>query len=182
VTRGREERQSGSCCARRTIFASARCIPPRSGNVVRYWVTATQKVKCRAVFHLHGRPQGGYASAFHPSKGACWGPGFHSAKLAGDAGFARADSRAFLLAREAAGWPAEPVRSARCRDIGRWAERRKRDARDLSGKSENARRDSKSHERHNRIVHCTVTECPNPAALKTYAKPTPAPPDNSLQS
>jgi hypothetical protein len=69
-------------------------------------VTAAQKVKCNAEFHLRGRPQGGYASAFHPSKGACWGPGFHSANFAGDPGFARADSRVFLLTREAAGLPA----------------------------------------------------------------------------
>ena len=50
------------------------------------------------------------------------------------------------------------------------AERRKRDESRGPGKTENARRDNKPHERHNRIVHCTVTECPIPAALKPYAR------------
>jgi hypothetical protein len=50
------------------------------------------------------------------------------------------------------------------RGIDYEAERKKRDEREETGKTENARGDSKSHERHNRIVHCTVTECPIPAA------------------
>jgi hypothetical protein len=41
---------------------------------------------------------------------------------------------------------------------------RVRRGREVPGKERNARRDKTSHERHNRIVHCTVTECSIPAA------------------
>jgi hypothetical protein len=44
------------------------------------------------------------------------------------------------------------------------AEKRKRDEERALGNAENAHGDSKPHERHNRIVHYTVTECPIPAA------------------
>src|SRR5690348_16624528 len=47
-----------------------------------------------------------------------------------------------------------------------------------TGKRTNARRDKTSHERHNRIVHCTVTECSIPAATK----PESAPPDCNFAS
>jgi len=47
------------------------------------------------------------------------------------------------------------------------AENRERESRKPPGKAENARGDSISHERHNRIVHCLVTECPIPDASNT---------------
>jgi hypothetical protein len=55
------------------------------------------------------------------------------------------------------------VKKKRSRGVDHAAEKRKRDER-KAGNAENAHRDSKSHERHNRIVHYTVTECPIPAA------------------
>src|SRR5580698_1757343 len=59
-----------------------------------------------------------------------------------------------------------PVTQRTGRGIDHAAEVRKRDERKAPGKTEHARGDSKSHERHNRIVHCTVTECSIPAACK----------------
>ena len=42
--------------------------------------------------------------------------------------------------------------------------------REAAGKARNARRDNKSRERHNRIVHCIVTECSIPAAAKSEVR------------
>jgi len=57
-----------------------------------------------------------------------------------------------------------PVKKKRSRSVDHGAEKRKRDERKAPGNAENAHGDSKPHERHNRIVHYTVTECPIPAA------------------
>jgi hypothetical protein len=57
-----------------------------------------------------------------------------------------------------------PVKKKRSRGVDHAAEKRKRDESKAPGNAENAHGDSKPHERHNRIVHYTVTECPIPAA------------------
>jgi hypothetical protein len=88
------------------------------------------------------------------------GTGFDSAKnFAGTPVFAWAVLQVRTPALPPVYLPAKDSRG-----IDRGAETRKRDEREASGKAEKARGDSKSHERHNRIVHYTVTECPIPAA------------------
>src|ERR1039458_5772299 len=88
VTRGREERQTGSCCARRTVFLPAH----DASRLVRetsYGIGyGRTKSEVQRRISLARKAAGGLRFRFPPQRISLLGPGFHSAKPAGDPGFA----------------------------------------------------------------------------------------------
>src|ERR1700728_394516 len=146
--RGKEERPSGSCGAPVLLGGATFVLaPPRSERGLRFDYGCTKiRVQCR----------------FFLARNRATGLRFRFAKPF----LGRIET---LPQRQPVCLPVNDHRGERS-----WmAEGRERRRREASGKAQNARGDSKSHERHNRIVHCLMTGCSIPAA----AKPESAPPD-----